>query len=311
MKHPAQPILSIIGAGSIGASLGKLWSERGVVAIGGVKNRSLESSQVAVEAIGSGTPLSPDDPLPRSDLICIATADDAIPSIAAHLSGLTARLSGTPVIFHCSGVLSSAALAPLKKNLSTSVASAHPAVSWSQRGMQPLLHQSPLCALEGDEEAVALLSDAFTRIGFHPFVLSAATKARYHAALAIASNYTVTLASIATELLETCNLSRTPSLDLIRGLLGSTIENLTRLPPQEALTGPLVRGDLETISLHLTALCPFPEILQAYKTLGIATLRLASERYPERETLYHDAERILSDTPTTQDETRLSIKIGN
>lgn len=298
MTQVIPPVLSIIGAGSIGASLGRLWAENGVFIIGGIQNRSFASSREAVEAIGSGTPLNPTDPLPRSDLICIATADDAISPIAKRLAVSTPPLIGTPVVFHCSGVLSSTALAPLKKGCNTPIASAHPAVSWSQRGMRPLPDQSPLCALEGDERAVSLLSDAFTRIGFRPFVLSAEAKARYHAALAIASNYTVTLASVATELLESCDLPAHISLDLIRGLLGSTLGNLTRLTPQEALTGPLVRGDLRTISLHLAALAPSPRILLTYKTLGIATLRLATQRHPEREALYRAAEQLLSSAPT-------------
>jgi predicted short-subunit dehydrogenase-like oxidoreductase (DUF2520 family) len=96
---------------------------------------------------------------------------------------------------------------------------------------------------------------------------------RYHAALCIASNFAVALAGDAAELLG--------GYDIVIPALRANVENIARLGPDAALTGPVVRGDAGTVRAHLAALPP--EMLQSYVANARRALAraVASERLDE------------------------------
>ena len=92
----------------------------------------------------------------------------------------------------------------------------------------------------------------------------------YHAAAVLASNYTVVLAALAPSA-RTCRARRRRALPAIMPLLHSTMANLGHTGLPDALTGPLVRGDVGTVMRHLAALDRVtPEIAQVYRALGVS-----------------------------------------
>ncbi len=108
-----------------------------------------------------------------------------------------------------------------------------------------------------------------------PVRLPAGAKVLYHAGAVVASNYVVTLAGLAARWAEAAGLSAELAGQIYRPLLAGAAANLAGTSPPKALTGPIRRGDLDTVRAHLAALGP--EDRRLYAVLGLETVRLARE----------------------------------
>jgi predicted short-subunit dehydrogenase-like oxidoreductase (DUF2520 family) len=108
-------------------------------------------------------------------------------------------------------------------------------------------------------------------------VLSDADKAVYHAAAVFASNYVVTSVWAAMRLLEQVGVRN--ARQLLAPLVSSSVENVTSISPARAMTGPVARGDTETIGRHLAALRDADptdgRIRDAYRSLARLAAALA------------------------------------
>jgi predicted short-subunit dehydrogenase-like oxidoreductase (DUF2520 family) len=105
------------------------------------------------------------------------------------------------------------------------------------------------------------------------------SKALYHAALVIASNYTVTLYAAAERLLLSMGADRAAADAALNALVGVTVENLRRQGVPDALTGPLVRADVGTLAAHLRALRDAdPALEEVYRALARLTYPLVEAR---------------------------------
>ena len=98
----------------------------------------------------------------------------------------------------------------------------------------------------------------------------------------MASNFLVTLLATASELLNDCGIPAENVTPLLLPLVQASVDNLARLGPEQGLTGPIVRGDCDTISSHLAAIEKRPELSAFYKIMAHATVELAvkSQRLP-------------------------------
>ncbi len=106
-----------------------------------------------------------------------------------------------------------------------------------------------------------------------------ANRALYHAALCVLSNYQVALADLGFAMLGLSGMDPERVADAAEPLLRGTLENIAALGPAGALTGPIARGDAETVEGHLKALRRLPrEVSQLYCELGRYTVRLARRR---------------------------------
>ena len=130
------------------------------------------------------------------------------------------------------------------------------------------------CVLEGDEQACNWLKDSFTLLGANIVTIKPEAKAAYHAAACIASNYLITLASSSEQLFLAAGIPQNQIRQMIGKLMQGNLNNIQdTLQISESLTGPLMRGDTETIKLHLNAI-ENPSIKDLYKAMGLATLPL-------------------------------------
>jgi predicted short-subunit dehydrogenase-like oxidoreductase (DUF2520 family) len=120
-------------------------------------------------------------------------------------------------------------------------------------------------AVEGDDRAVAEAERLARLLALTPVRLPAGAKVLYHAGAVAASNYVVTLAGLSAEL----------AAEIYRPLLAGAAANLAGTSAAAALTGPIRRGDIDTIRAHLAALDR--EDRRLYAALGIETVRLAVE----------------------------------
>ena len=265
--------MNIIGAGQVGQTLGYLLVSAQQVTLLGVVNSSKESAVTAIRSMGHGLPYSSIETLPHADLTLIATPDNKIAEVTARLAK-NPHLQAGDVVFHCSGGLSSDALVALSP-LAVRVASVHPMMSFKHVPLSIEQYQNVPCALEGDTPAVQMLMPLLTGIGSWVYGIDKRNKTLYHVAGVLASNYVETLAQHAQTCLLAAGLEAAQADHVLQRLLETTCHNISHASqPKMALTGPLQRGDSETIIKHLHIL---PEALQGlYRMLGMTTLPLTT-----------------------------------
>jgi len=172
--------------------------------------------------------------------------------------------------FHSSGALLSRELEPLRK-AGVAVASVHPLMTFID-GAQPSLRGVPF-AIEGDQAAKRVARRIVHQLGGESFSLPASRKAAYHAWATLTSPlllaFLVTLEETARAAGLTREDARRKSLPIIR----QTLANYSRLGPARSFSGPLIRGDAETVAKHLAVLKKHPGAREVYVALARAALR--------------------------------------
>ena len=107
-------------------------------------------------------------------------------------------------------------------------------------------------------------------------ILTAEAKPRYHLAASIASNFLVTLQSLVQQVFQTLDIDRATAQEVMAPLVRGTLDNLAASSPEESLTGPILRGDLETVHKHGLALRRYlPHLVPVYASLAMETAMLA------------------------------------
>jgi predicted short-subunit dehydrogenase-like oxidoreductase (DUF2520 family) len=268
--------LSIIGAGKLGRSLGHLWHKSGAVKIQHVCNQTLNSARDAVAFIGAGEAVTSINNITPCDFLLIATTDKAIAPSSLALSELDWISSTT--LFHCSGALSSEVLFSAK-NKGAKVASIHPVKSFSSP--EQLVQQNfagTYCGVEGDKQALIRLERLFDILGALFIGINADNKMLYHCAAVMANNYYVALIELAQKTYIQAGLTKEESMNLLAPMLRETTENMIKHGTEQSLTGPIARGDTETVSLHIQALSDWNKnALELYQQLGEVALELSEK----------------------------------
>jgi predicted short-subunit dehydrogenase-like oxidoreductase (DUF2520 family) len=198
-----------------------------------------------------------DETSPALVLLCVP--DRAIGDVAAEIPV-------GPWVAHVSGATPLSALAPHERRFGL-----HPLQSFSRtRGAEQLDGVWGAVTAESDE-ARAVARRLAEALGLRPFDLAEEGRVAYHAGAAMASNYLVTLRAAAGSLLEAAGAPPEALDPLIRGVVDGGFE----------LTGPIARGDWETVERHLAVVrAERPELEELYVVLAQATARIAG-RDPE------------------------------
>jgi predicted short-subunit dehydrogenase-like oxidoreductase (DUF2520 family) len=167
------------------------------------------------------------------------------------------------------------------------VGSLHPAYPFT--GSAPPTLSGTHFAVEADNAQVrGWLLDIVNSLGGMPLVIPSGGKAQYHAALAIASNYAVTLYAEAERLLLALGIPRAAADGALNTLLGGTVVNLQTVGIPAALTGPMSRGDAGTLRLHLRTLDETdPELAALYRLLARRTLPMLRARGVAADAIEH------------------------
>lgn len=270
------PPLNLIGAGHVGRTLGRLFAARGVFDVQDVVTRSDASAQAAVAFIGAGRALSDAAAARPATVWMLAVADDAIAPVAGQLAR-SAPLAGA-VVFHCSGAKASSELAALRR-AGAHVASVHPVRSFADPETVAAAFDGTFCGVEGDDAALATLLPAFEAIGARPVRIDAAAKTVYHAAAVFASNYLVTVMDAALRAYQDAGIPADVARELARPLATETLNNVLRLGPEAALSGPIARGDAATVARQHDAVAAWdPATGTLYDALATATWDLARRK---------------------------------
>ncbi len=272
-----KPRINIIGSGKLGRTLIRLFIDQQAVVIGDVFNRSPAHSQAAIEFWGGGRLCNTIKEMNKADIWLIATPDDTIAGMAKTLAEGHHNWANT-VVFHCSGLHSSSALEALRKH-GAMVASAHPAHSFAKPEQSLRSYSGSVCTVEGDSGATEILSELFTQIDSTVIPIQASGKALYHAATVIGSNYLVALHQAALDMLKQAGISHSGAQQILQPLMTQSLQNTQQLGPTKALTGPIARGDMDTLEAHIEAItAQNPAHLAVYKTLGQVATGLAKQQ---------------------------------
>jgi len=273
-------VLSIVGAGRLGTTLGKSLRERGW-RIGAVVTRSAATSRAAVRAIGGGTPRAG---LTRealvADVIFLAVPDDALAGVARTLARIGGKECRGLVFLHASGALDRKVLAALAR-LGASTGSLHPMQTFSGRGLQkhaPKL-EGVIFAVEGDAKAVRAGRGIAVALGGVPVMIDARSKPAYHAAGVLVAGHALALVEAAARMLIKTGFTRPQAVKTLLPLMRQMLDNFSRLGPQASWTGPVARGDYATVGKHVNALRRHPrEFRRAYAALALLGERVLSKK---------------------------------
>ena len=269
--------LNLIGAGHVGRALGRVFAARGVFAVQDVLTRSLSSAQTAAAFIGAGRALDDIAALRPAGVWMLAVSDDRIGSIAAALARAH-DLRGA-VVFHCSGAKASGELAPLRA-AGALVASVHPVRSFADPAGVAAAFEGTFCGVEGDEAALAQLVPSFEAAGARIVRIDAAAKTVYHAAAVFASNYLVTVLDAALRAYQAAGIPEPVARELAGPLAGESLANVLRLGAARALSGPIARGDEDTVARQQTAVTAWDDTTGTlYAALAEATRGLARRKH--------------------------------
>lgn len=265
--------LVLIGAGRVGPALAKAFRDKGYNIVA-VLSRSLESAKRCAELCSC--PLAITDPahIPKADVVLICVPDDAIGEVVDKLRRLRV-VHKDSVVIHTSGAVSSDVLSPLRE-LGADVASLHPIQSIT--GPESDL-RGVYFGIEGDEKALSQVRRLIEELGGVPLEIPKEEKSVYHLACTIASNYLVTLLHVADQIFRGLGLQPEGAFRVLKPLIEGTLANVEKMGVEEALTGPISRGDVGTARRHLEVLKEkFPHLVPFYVTLGRLTTEMAQSR---------------------------------
>jgi predicted short-subunit dehydrogenase-like oxidoreductase (DUF2520 family) len=268
--------VAIIGAGRLGTSLGVALRRAGY-AVRAVTCRRRASARESARLIGRTVPFANNARAAESgDLIFICLPDGAIRAAADALAAEAKNLSGK-IIFHTSGAVAASALAPLLKR-GASIASFHPVQSFARKEGSAEMFAGIAVALEGDPRAVAAGRRIVKALGGRTLLIRADQKAAFHAACSIVSNYLVVLFDMAEASLREAGIKNRDAFRSLLPLAKGILRNVKIIDAGRSLTGPIARGDFETVARHLEAFRRLPRYRSAYRGLGRLALDLAARR---------------------------------
>ncbi len=243
-------VIVIIGAGAVGNALARATRTAGH-RIASVVSRSASSARKLARATKTarwGTDLLgiPAD----ATMFIIAVPDAEIERVARRLAAHIGRSRRRRKVFHTSGMATSESLRPLRK-VGLTVCSIHPI-----RSFPPLAGASAIVrslkdewfGIEGSADAQRWARPFVRTLGGHPVSIPKSKKTQYHIACTFASNYPLVMLRAAELFARSAGISG--GILPLRSLLLGSVRNGLEVGPMRAITGPVARGDAETVRRH-------------------------------------------------------------
>jgi predicted short-subunit dehydrogenase-like oxidoreductase (DUF2520 family) len=279
------PVVLFIGTGRAARGLASAFSSAGVKVLGLVSRTRRNVPGFRVFPAGDAAKI-----VKRADIVVLAVPDGAIVKTSDRLARRCRGIEGK-VFVHLSGARESGDLSALRDK-GAHTAALHPFYSFASDPLPGprssalriphsalLLRQIPF-SVEGSPEAVAVVKRLLGPYGVRAAVIGPRDKTLYHAAAVFSSNFTVGLQTVSEAMLREAGVGDVDARLMVSALLTSTALNVVAKGPTDALTGPVVRGDLGTIEMHLAELARrAPHLVSPYATM---TLLLARGQGPAK-----------------------------
>jgi predicted short-subunit dehydrogenase-like oxidoreductase (DUF2520 family) len=271
-----QRAFALVGPGRAGTTIALALTARGWTCAG-VAGRAIDAPGVLAAAEDLGAPARELAEAGRdADVVIVATPDA---SIADTATALAPSLRTGALVLHLSGVCTLAELHKLRvERPDAEVGSLHPLQSFPSAEVGVTRLAGSWCAVDGPPEVERIA----VSIGLRPFRVDDAHRVAYHATATVASNHLVALMGQVARLADAAGVPPAALLPLVR----STLENVDACGPAGALTGPITRGDVDTVARHVDAI-PDDE-RRAYRALADQALRLSGRDDPTLRELLQD-----------------------
>lgn len=268
--RPARLAVGVVGAGRVGAVLGAALARAGhrVVAASAVSDASRERAA----ALLPGVPvLAVEEVVARAELVLLAVPDDALAPLVMGLTTTHAWQAGQ-IVVHTAGLHGVGVFAPALDQHILGLA-LHPAMTFTGTAMD-LDRLVDCCFGVTAPEVLRPVAEALVvEMGAEPVWVAEQDRSRYHAALAHGSNHLVTLVAQAMQVLRSAGVDQ--PRNVIGPLLHASLDNALRCG-DDALTGPVSRGDAGTVAEHLHQLMDqTPDVRPTYLALARATVERA------------------------------------
>ena len=277
--------IAIVGAGVVGTALAYLLKEKGYQLVG-LAGRGEESLKKTLSLVGGEvrTTTKPEEITQEADMVFITTSDRAIQEVC---DGIAAKGGFRPgqIVVHTSGSLPSTILRSARDS-GALIASCHPLQSFADAKEGVKLIPSSIFNLEGDPQAIPILTELVQGLGGKPLPIDTDGKPLYHAAAVVACNFLVTLVYLSYRLFEAIGIPQDDASQALLPLIKGTVSNIEHLGPVKALTGPIARGDVGVIKGHMEALKTVdPRFIDIYRMISRLTVEIGIKKgtlSPER-----------------------------
>jgi len=261
-----KPTIAIVGVGNLGTALAVSLYKAGyrIDAIVARPGKSLARAKRLAREVRSRVVL--DSASVRAQILWLCVPDTQIAQAAKSLAD---RPGTWKIALHSSGALTSDELAPLRK-VGAAVASVHPLMTFVRRS-RPMLTGVPF-AIEGDPAAVRVVRQIVRDLGGQPYLIRKEDKPAYHAWGTFASPLLTALLATTEHVAGLAGVDAKSARRRVIPILLRTLENYGSTGAEGGFSGPIIRGDVETVRRHLEVLRQSPVLRQVYLALATAAL---------------------------------------
>lgn len=269
--------VGFIGAGKAGFTLGKYFCTHGVE-VTGYFSRNIQSAEAAANFTQTRLFRSAFDLLDVSDVLFLTVPDASIRPVYTELcrAGIQNK-----IFCHCSGALTAAEAFPQIQEAGAAGFSVHPLFAISDKYQAYGELADVFFTLEGTGEKEAFMEEWLAQSGLKVKALAPSVKVKYHCAAALASNYVLALVSLSRSLLEECGFDTEEAEQALKPLFAGNARHIAEDGLLASLTGPVERGDLETVKKHLGCLSQKQGTL--YCLLAQELTKIAQDKHPMRD----------------------------
>jgi predicted short-subunit dehydrogenase-like oxidoreductase (DUF2520 family) len=286
--QPARLRIGVVGAGRVGAPLGAALARTGHHIIG--VSAISEASRNRAAALLPGVPILPADEVVKSaEMVLLTIPDDVLPGFVE--GGAKAGLfQPGQIIVHTAGRFGTGVLEPAARCGALALA-IHPIMTFTGIAMDVERMHGAMFGVTALASILPIAQALVLEIGGEPTVIAEGDRIAYHAALAWSANFLNVLVAEGMDQLRAIGVA--DPAKALAPLLGAVLDNVLRSGDQ-ALTGPIARGDAQTVAQHLRVLNErSPEIRNAYDVLARLTVRRASNAGLLRASDATEIERLL------------------
>lgn len=277
--------IGIIGSGRVGFSIGKYLADKGLH-VTGYYDIIYENAVEAAEFTNTDVFGNLEELVNLSDTLFITTPDDIIIQVWDCIKKMSID---SKTICHFSGSLSSVVFSRIEDTKAYGC-SIHPMLAFEDKFSSFKQLNNAYFTIEGNSQAVNNIKSLFRSLGNSVIDINADSKDKYHAAASILTNYVVGLLDMGYSLLEQCGFTREEAIRVTSNMVRGNVDNIMNIDTINALTGPIERGDADTVIKHLDSLCDEDKII--YKALGLKLVALADTKNPDKD--YSGIRNILS-----------------
>lgn len=278
-KRLAKPHIAIVGAGNLAGALATSLHHVGYgieqIVVRNATASLRRAKRLANEVRASASVLG--RARISADIVWFCVPDGAIATAASLLKDSADWTK--KVAFHSSGALGSVELGELRKR-GAAVASVHPLMTFVG-GSRPSLAWVPF-AIEGDASAVREARRIVKNLGGKAYTICSEEKAAYHAWGTFASPLLTALLAATEHIAAAAGIKSKAARLRVLPIVAQTIANYGSLDAPRAFSGPLVRGDVETVRRHMQVLRKFPVELEVYVALAKAALHYLPVKQKEQ-----------------------------